>query len=59
MDLIDARFMKKSEPRRGEMAVTAQHLMAKEAQRAWMKIPPLLGRSCGGYFVNHLDDPET
>jgi hypothetical protein len=42
MDLYDARFLIESERRRKEIALAAQHLMVKEAQRAGMKIPPLL-----------------
>jgi|PlaIllAssembly_1097288.scaffolds.fasta_scaffold347499_2 hypothetical protein len=42
MDLFDARFLIESERRREEVALAAQHLMVKEAQRAGMKIPPLL-----------------
>jgi len=42
MDLYDARFLIESERRREEIALAAQHLMVKEAQRAGMKIPPLL-----------------
>jgi hypothetical protein len=45
MDLYDARFLIESERRRQEMALAAQHLMVKEAQRAGMKIPPLLSLS--------------
>ena len=42
MDHFDARFSIESERRRGEMAVAAQHRLVKDAQRAGMKIPPLL-----------------
>jgi hypothetical protein len=45
MDHFDVRFMIESERRREEMAVAAQHRMVKEAQRAGMKIPPLLSLS--------------
>jgi hypothetical protein len=45
MNHSDARFLIESERRRGEMAVAAQHLMVKEAQRAGMKISPLLSLS--------------
>jgi hypothetical protein len=45
MNHPDARFLIESERRRGEMALAAQHLMVKEAQRAGMKIPPLLSLS--------------
>ena len=42
MDNFDARFLIESERRRGEMAVATQHRLVKEAQRAGMKISPLL-----------------
>ena len=42
MEHLDARFLIESERRREEVALAAQHLMVKEAQRAGMKIPPLL-----------------
>jgi hypothetical protein len=45
MNHPDARFLIESERRRGEMALAAQHLIVKEAQRAGMKIPPLLSLS--------------
>ena len=45
MDHFDARFLIESERRREETALAAQHLMVKEAQRAGMKIPPLLSLS--------------
>ena len=45
MDHYDARFLIESERRRGEMTLAAQHLMVKEAQRAGMRIPPLLSMS--------------
>jgi len=40
-----ARFMIESERRRGEMAVAVQHRLVKEAQKAGMKIIPLLSLS--------------
>ncbi len=42
MDHFDARFLIETERRREEMSVAAQHRLVKEAQRAGMKIPPIL-----------------